>query len=321
MRAAVCHRYGPPEVVALEELPTPALGSGELLIRVRATTVNRTDCGYRAGAPAAIRLVAGLRRPRRPVLGTEFAGEVEATGPGCHRFAVGDHLFGYVEGRFGAHAQQLVVAEDGSVARIPAGIGHQLAAPATEGAHYALAFIRVTGVGAGDAVLVNGATGAIGSAAVQLLAHLGASVVAVCHGDHAELVAGLGAHRVIDHTTTDPTTDRQRFDAVFDAVGLSSFDRCRHLLHPGGVYCSSELGRRAVNLPLSAVGTLTSRRRRVVFPLPRHDRAMVEHLADLMASGAYRPVIDRHYPLEQIVDAYHHAESGTKIGNLVIDVP
>ena len=264
-------------------------------------------------------MLTGLARPRRTVLGTEYAGVVEAVGSGVTTFAVGDRVFGYNEGAFGTHAEYLSVPHGGAIATMPGGVTFEEAAPGTEGAHYALAFLRTAGVRAGQDVLVHGATGGIGSAAVQLLKHRGAIVTAVCDTAHLELVKGLGADRVVDYTAQDFTRDEQRYDAVFDAVGKSTFGRCKRLLKPGGVYLSSELGPWCQNLLLPLV-TPVFRGRKVKFPFPKQDQEMVRYFRDLMEAGEFRPVIDRRYPLEQIVDAYRYVETGRKIGNVVITV-
>ena len=247
MKAAVCTRYGPPEVVVISEVEKPATGDNGLLVKVHATTVNRTDCAYRAGKPFFMSFLTGLARPRSTVLGTEFAGVIEAIGSGVTSFAVGDNVFGYNEGPFGAHAEYLSVSEDGSVATMPANVTYQQAAPSTEGAHYALAHIRAAKIRSGQNILVYGATGGIGSAAVQLLKGLGANVTAVCDTDHMELVRGLGADRVIDYTAEDFTKDEQRYDVILDSVGKSSFSQCKRLLKQDGIYISSELGPLAQN--------------------------------------------------------------------------
>jgi NADPH:quinone reductase-like Zn-dependent oxidoreductase len=319
MKAAVHTKYGPPDVVSIAEVDTPSVGDNEVLVAVRATTVNRTDCAYRAASPFFVRTATGLTRPKRPVLGTEFAGTVAAVGRGVTNFTVDDRVFGYNEGAFGTHAEFLSIPADGSVATIPPDVSFASAAAGTEGSHYALAFIRVAGTEAGHNVLVHGATGAIGSAAVQLLKHLDVTVTATCDTANVDLVKGLGADRVIDHTTSDFTADVQTYDAVFDAVGKSTFGRCRRLLKPaGGVYLSSDLGPGAQNLFLPMV--TFARRSKVRFPFPKDDQRMVQHLGELLAAQAFKPVIDRHYPLDEIVDAYRYVETGRKVGNVVIDV-
>jgi NADPH:quinone reductase-like Zn-dependent oxidoreductase len=319
MKAAVHARYGPPEVVRIQDVDRPAVGDRDLLVRVYATTVNRTDCAYRAARPFFMRLLTGITRPRRTIMGTEFAGEVEAVGRGVTSFAVGDRVFGYNEGAFGAHAEYLSVPEDGSIATVPAGVTFEQVAPGTEGAHYALAFIRHVGIRAGQDVLVYGATGGIGSAAVQLLKSLDVTVTAVCATAHLALVKGLGADRVVDYTAGDFTDDEQTYDAVLDAVGKSTFGRCKRLLKPGGAYASSELGPWAQN-PILALVTPLLRGRKVKFAFPQDNQAIVRHLRELIESGDFKPVIDRRYPLDQIVDAYRYVETGQKTGNVVITV-
>ncbi len=319
MKAAVHNRYGPPDVVRIAEVDKPSVGEQDVLVRVHATTVNRTDCAYRAAKPFFMRLLTGLTRPRRTVLGTEYAGVVEAVGGGVTSFAVGDRVFGYNEGAFGTHAEYLSVPHDGAIATIPTGVTFEEAAPGTEGAHYALAFLTKAGIRAGHNVLVYGATGGIGSAAVQLLKQRGATVTAVCGPDHLDLVKGLGADRVVDYTAQDFTRDEQSYDAVFDAVGKSTFGQCKRLLKPGGVYLSSELGPGCQNLLLPLVTPLF-RGRKVKFPFPTQNQEMVRSFRDLMEAGEFRPVVDRRYPLEEIADAYRYVETGQKTGNVVITV-
>jgi NADPH:quinone reductase-like Zn-dependent oxidoreductase len=319
MKAAVHTRYGPPDVVRILEVDKPAAKDNEVLVKVHATTVNRTDSGLRSAKPFINRFFTGLSRPRVTVLGNEFAGEVEAVGGGVRSFEVGDRVFGYNGTRFGAHAEYLAMPEDGSLATLPANSTYEEAAPSTEGSHYALSLIRKAKIHSGQDVLVNGATGAIGSAAVQLLKHLGANVTAVCATEHLELVRGLGADRVIDYTADDFTKDEQRYDVVLDAVGKSSFGRCKRLLKPGGIYLSSDLGPLAQN-PILALITPLLRGRRVGFPIPRDDQEMARYFKGLLESGAFRPVIDRWYRLDQIVEAYTYVETGQKIGNVVISV-
>lgn len=319
MKAAVLTRYGPPEAVRIAEVEKPSAKAGEVLVKVHATTVNRTDCGFRAAKPFVVRFAAGLVRPRVTILGNEFAGEVEAVGSGVTSFAVGDRVFGYRDNPFGGHAEYLAIRQDAMVAAIPAGLTYEEAAPITEGSHYALSAIRGARIRGGQTVLVNGATGAIGSAAVQLLKSLGADVTATCRPEHVDLVKDLGAGRVIDYVAEDFTKDEQRYDAVLDVVGKSTFGRCRRLLKPGGVYVPSELGPMAQN-PFLALVTPLFRGRKVAFPLPRQNRSMALYFKELVETGEYRPVIDRRYPLDEIVEAYRYVETGRKLGNVVIVV-
>ena len=319
MRAAVHTSYGPPDVVRISEVEKPTPKDNELLVRVHATTVNRTDCGIRAAKPFIVRLFTGLVRPRITVLGNEFAGAVEAVGGGVTSFEVGDRVFGFNGTSFGAHAEYMTMPEGGLVATMPTTLTYEEAAPGTEGSHYALSLIRRARIHKGQDVLVNGGTGAIGSAAVQLLKHLGANVTAVCRTEHLELVRGLGADRVIDYTVEDFTKDGQTYDVVVDAVGKSSFGRCRRLLKPRGIYLSTDLGPLSQN-PILALVTPLFGGKRVMFPIPREDRGIVGHLKELIESGEFRPLIDRRYPLDQIVEAYRYVETGQKVGSVVISV-
>jgi NADPH:quinone reductase-like Zn-dependent oxidoreductase len=301
------------------DVSRPAPEPDELLVRVHATTVNRTDCGFRAAHPWFIRAFTGLTKPKRTILGNEFSGVVEAVGHDVSRFAVGDRVFGYDDTRFGAHAEYLTIGQDAAVATMPDGRDFEVMAASTEGSHYALAYIRAAGVDSSSEVLVYGATGAIGTAAVQIIKSLGAHVTAGCSSEHVDLVASLGADRVIDRSTTDFTAGSQRYDLVFDAVGKCTFRQCRKLLKARGIWTSTDLGPLSQN-PLLALATRPSRGRRVLFPIPRIDQEMVGYLRELVESEQFTPVIDRTYPLEQIVDAYRYVETQQKIGNVVITV-
>ncbi len=323
MLAAVSSTYGGPEVVQILEVPEPTLGPSDVLVKVHFTTVNRTDAHYRAGTPKPVRVVYGLRGPKVNILGCEFAGVVHAIGADVTQFSVGERVFGYNEGPFGAHAEYLAIRQDGPIAPIPEQVSFEQAAAGTEGAHYALMMVTKTNVSAGHNVLVIGGTGGIGSAAVQLAAHAGARVTAVCATPHIGLVQGLGADRVIDYLTVDFTKDRRSltepYDVIIDAVGKSTFGACKPLLKPRGSYVSSELGPRVQN-PALALLTPLLRGKRVIFPIPSHNQAMVEHFADLLDSGAFSPVLDRTYPLAQIAAAHRYVESGQKIGNVLISL-
>jgi NADPH:quinone reductase-like Zn-dependent oxidoreductase len=319
MKAAVHAKYGPPDVVRIAEVDKPTPKDNEVLVKVHATTVNRTDCGLRAAKPFIVRFFTGLVRPRVTVLGNEFAGAVEAVGGGVTSFQVGDRVFGFSGDRFGAHAEYLAIPEDGLIATMPANLTYEQAAPSTEGSQYALSGIRGVKIRSGQDVLVNGATGAIGSAAVQLLKHLGANVTAVCSTEHMELVRDLGADRVIDYMAEDFTKDEQTYDVVHDAVGKSSFFRCRRLLKPGGIYLPTDLGPLSLN-PILALITPLLGGRKVRFLLPKRDPGMVSYFKELIDSGAFNPLIDRRYPFDQIVEAYRYVETGQKIGNVVISV-
>jgi NADPH:quinone reductase-like Zn-dependent oxidoreductase len=319
MKAAVHTSYGPPEVVRITEVEKPTAKDHELLVKVHATTVNRTDCHYRSAKPFIMRFFSGPLRPRATVLGNEFAGEVEAVGGAVTSFEVGDRVFGFNAAPFGAHAEYMLVPEDGPVATIPADLTYEQAAPGTEGSHYALSLIRAAKIRGGHNVLVYGATGGIGSAAVQLLKSLGAGVTAVCDTRNVELVKGLGADSVVDYMTEDFTKDEQTYDAVFDAVDKISFGRCKRLLKPRGIYTSTGPGPYWQNAILLLVTPLFGGKK-LAFSVPKIDQATVRYFKGLMESGEFKPLIDRRYPLDQIVEAYRYVETGQKIGNVVISV-
>ena len=288
MKAAVRTKYGPPEVVHIEEVDKPTAGDDELLVKVHATTVNRTDCGYRGGKPFLIRFFSGLPRPKIAVLGTEFAGEVEAIGSNVTSFAVGDRVCGYCEGTFGAHAEYMTVPANRLIPAIPKDSTFEEAAPSTEGSHYALGFFRRAGTKSGQDVLINGATGAIGSAAVQIAKSLSLNVTAVCGTEHVALVKSLGADRVIDYLTEDFTKDPHTYDLVIDAVGKSSFRRCRRLLKPDGIYVSSDVGL-FWHGPMLALITPLFRGRKLMFVVPRRDPDGTRWLKGLIGRSPLSP--------------------------------
>jgi NADPH:quinone reductase-like Zn-dependent oxidoreductase len=319
MRACVNTKYGLPEVVSLLETDKPLPKDNEILIKIYATTVNRTDCGFRSAEYFISRFFSGLLNPKNKILGNEFAGEIEAIGKDVTSFQTGDKVFGYNDRTFGAHAEYMTLAENGCFTFIPANVTFEEAAPITEGAHYALCDIKAAKVKKGQSVLVNGATGAIGSAAVQLLKHFGTKVTAVCDTKNMELIKSLGADVVIDYTKQDFTTTNQTFDFVFDAVGKSSFAKCKKLLNKNGIYISTELGKNAANVFLALITPLLGGKK-VLFPIPSITKDDVVFLKELVETGKYKPVIDRKYKLEQIVEAYKYVETGQKTGNVIISV-
>ncbi len=319
MKAAVHYRYGPPEVISIRQVPMPVPKDNEILVKVHCATVNRTDCGFRSAEYFVSRFWSGLLKPKRPILGCEFSGVVEETGPSVTGFKKGDRVFGYDDQRFGGHAEYLAVTETGMVTHIPGQLGFHEAAPITEGAHYALNIIRASKIKASEQALVYGATGAIGSAAVQLLRHMGVRVTAVSNTKNVELVSSLGAEKVIDYQTQDFTTIPDRFPFIFDAVGKSSFGQCKPLLTGNGVYISTELGKGAENVFLAMLGSFR-KGRKVLFPIPVNTREDILFLRELVEQGAFKPIIDRIYRLDQIVEACTYVETAQKTGNVVIKI-
>jgi len=320
MKAIVCPKYGPPSVLQLKDVPKPNPKGNEVLIRIHAATVNRTDCGFLRAKPFFIRFVGGLVTPKKTILGCEFAGEIEALGKDVKSFMKADRVFGYSGVGFGAHAEYMTMPEQGMLTTMPANMTYEEAVPTSEGGHYALNNIRRANVREGQRVLVNGASGAIGSAAVQLGKYYGAEVTAVCNTSNVNLVKSLGADKVIDYTQEDFTKSGQGYyDFVFDAVGKSSFGACKKLLKQGGIYCSTELGF-LWQIPFLVLWTSLFGSKKVIFPIPKDSKENMIFFKELIETGKFRPVIDRRYPLEKIVDAYTYVETGQKIGNVVISV-
>ena len=316
MRAVVHDRYGPPEVLRVDEVECPTPGDDEVLVKIRATSVTRSDAHLRAGTPFVQRFMSGLRRPKRRILGHELSGEVVEVGSAVTEFEVGDRVFGALPClalRTGSHAEFMAIPEGWPLARIPAGLTFEQAAGVADGAFCALNGMRPVDV-AGKDVLVYGASGSIGTAAVQLAKHFGAHVTAVCNGKNVELVRSLGADEVIDYERDDFTKNGNTYDVIFDAVGKESFRRCRGSLRPGGFYLPTD-GFRNMFLWLlhKRFGD-----KKVVFEFPRYRKEDLLLVAELLETGRYRPVIDRVYPLDDVVEATTYVETQQKTGNVVL---
>ncbi|WP_422769797.1 NAD(P)-dependent alcohol dehydrogenase [Plantactinospora sp. WMMC1484] len=321
MRAAVYRSYGPPDAVRVEEVPTPTPANEDVLVRVHAATVSVTDGTARRGSPGYSRLFFGLRRPKWTVLGSEFAGVVEAVGPAVSRVRVGDEVVGVTGPDFGAHAEYVRVRQDAALAPKPANLDFAEAVALADTT--ALAFLRDRArLDAGQTILVNGASGSVGSMAVQLARHYGATVTGVCSTANLDLVRDLGADAVLDYTREDFTRTGQTYDVVFDVAGTSSFGRCRTVLGPAGIYLSpvpspgllvqvpwtAAFGRRKAVLAFTGLRKAAEKTR---------DLLLVKELAE---AGALRPVIAARYPLDRIVDAHRHVEGG-KHGNVILAMP
>ena len=316
MRAIVHDRYGPPEVLRLADVDKPVPKDDEILVRIHATTVNRSDCGWRTPHPFFSRIFTGLLRPKRPILGSELAGVVEAVGSTVTTFEVGDEVFGI---KSGAHAEYVCVRESGAVAPKPSGMSFEEAAAVCDGAIIALTCLRKAGLQRGQSILVYGASGSIGTAGVQLAKHFGARVTAVCNTKNVELVRSLGADEVVDYTREDFTRNGETYDIVFDAVGKHSFRRCRRSVKRGGVYVETDLGF-MWHAPLLVLLSRWIGEKRVTIPIPKYTREEVVFLKELIEAGEYRAVIDRVYPLEDVVEATRYVETGQKTGNVVLTV-
>ena len=318
MRAVVFDRYGAPDVLRLEDVVQPVPKEDEVLVKMHATTVTRSDCAVRAGKPFISRFFTGLRRPKQRILGTELAGEVEAVGAAVHEFGVGDHVFGTTSTfRFGTHAEFICMQESAPLAHKPAGMSFEEAAAVCDGVILALMGLRAAGLRKGQKIVIYGASGSIGTAGVQLARYFEADVTAVCNTKNLELVRSLGADRVIDYTQEDFTKNGETYDVIFDAVGKHSFRRCRDSLKQGGIYVATD-GLR--NLIL-ALWTPRLGGKKVMFPIPpRYTKKDVLFLKELIETGRYRAVIDRRYPLEAVVEATTYVETKQKTGNVVLTI-
>jgi NADPH:quinone reductase-like Zn-dependent oxidoreductase len=319
MKAAVCTTYGPPDVVHEADVDTPVPGPDQLLVRVHAATVTATDRAFRSGTPRFARLFSGLRRPKKSILGAEFAGEVSTVGTAVTRYAVGDKVFGATDLGLGAHAEYVCVKEDGALAASPAGLTYAEAVTLVDGT--ALVFLRDHAkLRGGESILINGASGSVGAQAVQLARYYGADITAVCSGAGAELVARLGADRVIDYTRTDFTNEGRTYDVIFDVAGASSYGRCRRLLKPGGRYLTT-VPSLAIMVQAPWTAVVGSRRAVIAFTGLRPAAAKVKDLAlvtELVEAGRIVPVVDRTVPLARIADAYRHLDRPGKRGTTVL---
>lgn len=318
MRAVIHDRYGPPEVLRVADVERPVPTDVEVLVRVHASTVTRGDAmGVRSVEYRFTRLVTGIRRPRRTNFGSELAGVVEEVGAGVSELRVGDEVFGIESG---ANAEYVAVREGGVIAQKPAGLTYEEAAAIPDGSLLALTCLRPADPLRGKRVLVYGAAGSIGTAAVQLLAHhLEAEVTAVCDTKAVELVRSLGARDVLDRLREDFTNNGTTYDVIFDAVGTHSFRRCRRSLEPGGIYITVDLGF-MYHVPLVALFTRFVGHRCAKLGIGRYRKEDLLLVKELVDAGTYRPVIDRSYALDEVVEATRYVETGQKTGNVVLRV-
>jgi NADPH:quinone reductase-like Zn-dependent oxidoreductase len=316
MRAAVHERYGPPEVLQVKEVDRPVPADGEVLVRVHASSVTRTDVGLRDTEYWFTRAITGLRRPRRVIAGMELAGVVEAVGSSVAEFQVGDEVFGM---RGGSNAEYVTVPESGVLAPKPASLSFEEAAGVADGALLALTLMKSAFPLEGKRIVVYGASGSIGVAAVQLAKHFGAHVTAVCNTKNVELVRSLGADEVVDYLREDFTRNGETYDLVFDAVGKHSFRRARRSLREGGAYITADLGF-LYHVPLLQLATRFVGSKRAKLGIGTYRKDDLRLLAELIEAGEYRPVIDRTYPLEDVVEASRYVETHQKTGNVVLRV-
>jgi len=319
MKAATRRQYCAPQDLKVEFVPMPVLKAQDVRIRVHATTVNRTDLAVLSGKPYIMRLFTGLFKPKMPTPGTDFAGIIDAVGDKVQAFKIGDKVWGFNDEGLASQATFMCFSENGNIGLMPENISFEQAAASLEGVHYARNFINKVTLQPGQQVLVNGATGAIGSALVQFLKYHQLIVTAVCGTENVARIQALGADRVIDYKTSDFTQETAQYDYVFDAVGKSTFSKCKPLLKEKGIYISSELGPNAQN-PFLALITPLFGGKKVIFPLPTDIKASMVFIKDLIEKGQFTPLIDRTYTLEDIAAAYQYVALGQKIGNVVVKI-
>lgn len=317
MKAAVYTQYGTPDVVQLKEVEKPMPKEHEVLVRIKGTAVNSGDVRMRKADPFAVRFIFGFFTPRIPVLGAVFSGEVASVGKQVKTFKPGDQVFGHTDMRFGAHAEYICIAESGSIALKPATLSHAEAATIPFGAVTALHFLKKAAIMPNQKVLIVGASGAVGSAAVQLARYYGARVTAVCSTGNRELVKSLGAERVIDYTKEDFTQQAETYDVIFDTVNSIAVPKALQVLNDKGTLILSAAGMKEM---LQGAWFGAVKGRSILNGVIGHSATEIQLLKELVDSGIYKPVVDRTYPLAQIAAAHAYVEQGHKKGNVAIAV-
>jgi len=317
MKASIRRKYGSPNQIKVESIDKPIPKDHEVLIKVYATTVNRTDCANLTAKPFIMRFVLGLFKPRKTILGTDFAGKVESTGENVKSFSTGDKVFGFID--TGAQSQATyIITKVENLFLIPEKIDYKQAAASLEGASYAYTFIHKVNIQSGQNILINGATGGIGSALLQFVRQYDVNITATCNTNNIQLIESLGADNIYDYTKKDFTKENDKYDFIFDAVGKSTFGKCLSLLKEKGVYISSELGPYSQNIFYPLLTSILSKK--VIFPIPYSKQKTIPYICNLLEKGKFNPVIDREYALEDISKAYEYVIKGQKIGNVLIKI-
>jgi len=316
MKASIRRKYGSPNQIEIGNVKVPAPKGNEVLIKVYATTVNRTDCAILTAQPFIMRFLLGLFRPRKIILGTDFAGEVVSIGEDVKSFNINDKVFGFNDAGLESQAEYLTQVES-HLFSIPDNVNYKQAAASLEGAHYAYTFIHKVNIQPGQKILINGATGGIGSALLQFVNQYDVQLTAICNTKNIALIKSLGADKIYDYSKQDFLEDEEKYDFIFDAVGKSTFGKCKPLLKDKGIYMSSELGPYSQNL-FFAMTTLFSKNKKVIFPLPYSTQKTIPYIKKLLKKGIFNPVIDREYSLADISLAYEYVLSGEKTGSVII---
>ena len=317
MKAAIRRNYGLPNQIKVESVDAPIPRENELLVRVYATTINRTDCANLTAKPFIMRFVLGLIKPKQIILGTDFSGEIMSKGENVKLFEIGDKVLGFNDVGSGSQAEYITVTED-DLFRIPENIDYKLAAASLEGASYAYAFVHKVNIMPSQNILINGATGGIGSALIQFVRQYNVKITATCNTKNIGLIKSLGADKIYDYTKEDFTDDEDKYDFIFDAVGKSTFGKCKKILKENGVYISSELGPYAQNIFYALFAFVSNKK--VIFPIPFPKQKSIPYIISLLEKGIFKPVIDKEYSLEDVSKAYEYVMTGQKTGNVILNV-
>lgn len=321
MKAIITTGYGSPEVFKVEDVAKPIARPNEILVRIHASSVSRADTMMRTGKPYIGRLMLGLTKPKNPIWGTGFAGVVEAVGSEVTRFKVGDKVFGENIDTMGTYAEYVTVTEDGIVAHLPENLSFEEAAGLCDGCITSLNFlVNLGNIKSGQKVLINGASGSLGTAAIQIARHFGAEVTGVCSTRNIDLVKKLGADHVIDYTREDFTSNLNAYDLIYDTVGVHSFAACRPALTEKGVYVSPVLGMRLLkDMMITSVFGKKKAKFSATGALPvKETKRLMEMLLEIIEAGNLRAILDRRYPLEQLAEAHRYIDTGHKKGNVVL---
>ena len=316
MKASIRKKYCLPNQIKVEGIDKPIPNENEVLIKIYATTVNRTDCANLTAKPFIMRFVLGLFKPRKTILGTDFAGELISIGKNVKSFSIGDKVFGFNDTGSESQAEYVTTTVE-NLFPIPEKIDYKQAAASLEGASYAYSFIHKVNIQSGQNILINGATGGIGSALLQFVRQYDVNITATCNTNNIQLIESLGADNIYDYTKKDFTKENDKYDFIFDAVGKSTFGKCLSSLKEKGIYISSELGPYSQNIFYSLLTLVLSKK--VIFPTPYSTEKTIPYICNLLEKGKFNPVIDREYALEDISKAYEYVIKGQKIGNVLID--
>ena len=317
MKASIRKKYCLPNQIKVESIDKPIPNENEVLIKIYATTVNRTDCANLTAKPFIMRFVLGLFKPRKTILGTDFAGELISIGKNVKSFSIGDKVFGFNDTGSESQAEYVTTTVE-NLFPIPEKIDYKQAAASLEGASYAYSFIHKVNIQSGQNILINGATGGIGSALLQFVRQYDVNITATCNTNNIQLIESLGADNIYDYTKKDFTKENNKYDFIFDAVGKSTFGKCLSLLKEKGVYISSELGPYSQNIFYPLLTSILSKK--VIFPIPYSKQKTIPYICNLLENGKFNPVIDREYAFEDISKAYEYVIKGQKIGNVLIKI-